>query len=280
MPLFSRSDGTLIKTESAVRQIMPYLMRGRNEAVVYHETRYDLTRTLPWLAAQNAALPADSGKKITLFHLLLFAYARTLHQRKGLNRFISGSRIWQRKGVWISFAAKKAFADDAPISTVKLEFPEDITFQQVVERTSGTVGGVRRGEKRAVDTELKLALALPVPMIRMLIGFMRWLDSMNLLPGAMIRTDPMYASLFMANLGSIGIGDVYHHLFEYGTVSLFSVVGRVEKMIFIDDNGAPAVRDGVKICWSLDERINDGFYCVNSLKIAQQIVENPAEHLA
>src|SRR5262249_16063729 len=64
MPLFSRSDGTLIKTESAVRQIMPYLMRGRNEAVVYHETRYDLTRTLPWLAAQNAALPGDSNKKI------------------------------------------------------------------------------------------------------------------------------------------------------------------------------------------------------------------------
>jgi hypothetical protein len=280
MPLFSRSDGTLIKTESPVRQIMPYLMRGRNESVVYHEMRYDLTRTLPWLAAQNAALPPDSKKKITLFHLLLFAYARTLHQRKGLNRFISGSKIYQRKGVWISFAAKKAFQDDAPISTVKIEFPEDITFAQVIERTTGSVGGVRRGEKRAVDTEMKLALALPAPMLRMLFGLLRWLDRVNLMPSAMIKTDPMYASLFMANLGSIGIGDVYHHLFEYGTVGLFAVVGRVEKMIFIDENNAPAVRDGVKICWSLDERINDGFYCVSSLKIAQQIVENPAEHIS
>ncbi len=274
MPLFSRPDGTLLKNESAVRQIMPYLMRGRNEAVVYHETRYDLTRTLPWLAAQNV-----DGKKVTLFHLLLYAYARTLHQRKGLNRFISGSKIWQRKGVWISFAAKKAFADDAPISTVKLEFPEDITFAQVIELTSGSVGVVRRGGKRAVDTEMKLALALPTPILRGVVAFLRWLDRVNLMPASMIRMDPMYASLFMANLGSIGIGDVYHHLFEYGTVSLFSVVGRVEKMIFIDEHGAAVVRDGVKICWSLDERINDGFYCVNSLKIAQQIVENPAEHI-
>jgi hypothetical protein len=127
---------------------------------------------------------------------------------------------------------------------------------------------------------MKLALALPAPLLRMVFGFLRWLDQVNLMPGAMIRNDPMYASLFMANLGSIGIGDVYHHLFEYGTVSLFAVVGRIEKMLFIDEAGAPVVKDGVKICWTLDERINDGFYCVNSLKIAQQIVENPAEHIS
>jgi hypothetical protein len=274
MPLFSRSDGALVKDLPAVRRIMPYLMRGRTESVVYHEARYDLTRTLPWLAQQSV-----DGKKVTLFHLLLYAYARTLHERPGLNRFISGARVYERNGVWISFAAKKAFADDAPFVTVKLEFPPDITFAQVIGMTSGAVGGARRGDKKPVDTELKLALALPGPLLALLMSFLRWLDRVNLMPAAMLRSDPMYASLFVANLGSIGIGDAYHHLFEYGTVSLFSAVGRIEKMVFVDEQGAAVVRDAVKICWTFDERIHDGFYCASSLKIAQNIVEDPAAHV-
>jgi hypothetical protein len=274
MPLFSRSDGTLVKDDPPVRRIMPYIMRGRNESVVYHEARYDLTRTLSWLAQQNA-----EGKKVTLFHLLLHAFARALHERPGLNRFVSGGRVWQRKGVWLSFAAKRAFADDAPFVTVKLEFPRDDTFAQVVDRVAASVGGARRGDKRAVDTELRLALAMPGPLLSLVMGFLRWLDRVNLMPRGMIAGDPMYASLFVANLGSIGLGDVYHHLYEYGTVSLFSAVGRVEKMVFVDEAGAAVVRDAVKICWSFDERIHDGFYCASSLKIAQQIVEDPATHV-
>jgi 2-oxoacid dehydrogenases acyltransferase (catalytic domain) len=277
MPLFSRSDGTLIKDLPPVRQIMPYLMKGRNESVVLHEARYDLTRTLPWLKARQA-----SGQKITLFHLLLHAIARTLHERPGLNRFVSGGHVYQRRGVWMSFAAKKAFADDAPIVTVKAEFPQEDVFADVHGRIAGAVEGARRsdGKKSAVDKELALALMLPGPLLGLVMGFLRWLDRMNLMPGAMIKGDPMYASAFVANLGSIGISDVYHHLFEYGTVSLFAAVGKIEKMVFVDaETEQPVVRDAVKVCWTFDERIHDGFYCASSLKIAQNIVEDPEKYV-
>src|SRR5262245_60148888 len=120
MPLFSRPDGTLVQGESPIRRIMPYLMRGRNESIVLHRARYDLSRTWPWLTQYNAT----QKRKATLFHLFLFACARALHERPGLNRFISGGRIYQRKGVQLSFAAKKAFVDDGPIVTIKLAFPE------------------------------------------------------------------------------------------------------------------------------------------------------------
>lgn len=110
---------------SPVRYIMPFLMRGRNESAVLHETRYDLRRTHAWLRRWNET----HARKATLFHLVLFAVARALHERPGLNRFVSGGRIYQRNGVFLSFAAKAAFADDAPIVTVKLEFPADDTFR-------------------------------------------------------------------------------------------------------------------------------------------------------
>ena len=254
-------------------------MRGRNESAVLHEARFDLTRTHAWLARFGET----HARKATLFHLVLWAVARTLHERPGLNRFVSGGRLYQRNGVFLSFAAKAAFDDDAPIVTIKVEFPKDDTFEACVERVARAVEGARLpagGKKRsAVDTELALAMALPAFVLRGVMALLRWLDRVNLMPGSMIASDPMYASAFLANLGSVGIDDTFHHLYEYGTVSLFGAVGRADKAVFVSDAGQPEVREAVKICWSFDERINDGFYCASSLQIAQRIVEDPARYI-
>ena len=50
----------------------------------------------------------------------------------------------------------------------------------------------------------------------------RWLDSVNLLPGSFIHPDPMYASMFIANLGSVKLESAFHHLYEYGNIPLFA----------------------------------------------------------
>jgi hypothetical protein len=279
MPLFSRPDGTLVPGLSPLRYVLPFLLRGRNESIILHEARFDLSRTHAWLARYGET----HARKATLFHLILWAVSRALHERPGLNRFVSGGRIYQRSGVFLSFAAKAAWSDDAPIITVKLEYPADDTFEASVERAVQAVSGVRApkktGKPTTVDKELKLAMTLPAFMVRWVVGFLRWLDHVNLMPAGMIAGDPMFASAFLANLGSLGIDDTYHHLFEYGSVSLFGAVGRAEKAVMVGEGDRPVVRDALKICWSFDERINDGFYCASSLKRVQEIVENPAEHV-
>ena len=102
MPLFRRSDGTLVPNLSNVRRMIPYLMRGRNESIIYHDETYDLTLTKAWLHAYNRA----HAQPATLFHLFLWAMGRVLNQRTGLNRFVSGGRIYERKGVYLSFARR------------------------------------------------------------------------------------------------------------------------------------------------------------------------------
>ncbi|MCU1283465.1 MAG: Pyruvate/2-oxoglutarate dehydrogenase complex, dihydrolipoamide acyltransferase, partial [bacterium] len=270
----------LVPGLSPVRYIMPFLMRGRNESAVLHEARYDLSRTHAWLARWSET----NGRKATLFHLVLWAVARTLHERPGLNRFVSGGRLYQRNGVFLSFAAKAAFDDDAPIVTIKVEFPAEDSFAACVERVARAIEGSRApaggavGKRKAstVDKELALAMKLPTFLLRGVMALLRWLDRANLMPAGMIAGDPMYASAFLANLGSLGIDDTFHHLYEYGTVSLFGAVGRAEKALFVGAGGQPEVRDALKMCWSFDERINDGFYCASSLKGVQRIVEDPA----
>jgi pyruvate/2-oxoglutarate dehydrogenase complex dihydrolipoamide acyltransferase (E2) component len=276
MPLFRRPDGVLVRDENNVRRMMPYLMRGRNESAVYHEQNCDLTKTRPWLRAFNRSHPDAPA---TLFHLLLYCFARAIRERPGLNRFIAGGRIYQRNHVEMSFAAKKVMDPDAPLVTVKMRMDEDEPFAEVVKRVASTIEDARSDRVSAVDKELKLALALPGVMVRGVMAALRGLDNVNLLPGAMIEHDPMYASAFLANLGSVGLDNTFHHLYEYGTISLFGAIGTTRKAVVVGRDGKPFVRDAVKVRWTLDERINDGLYSATGLKIAQQIIEDPERFL-
>lgn len=277
MPLFRRSDGDVIPNLPLVRRIMPYLMRTRNESVVYHDAVYAVAPAKQWLAAFNEGRPG--APPATLFHMYLWACARALHERPGLNRFVSGGHVYQRKTVQLSFAAKRAFKDDAPIATVKVEFPRGESFAACVDRLSTSIKEGRSDKERPVDKELKLTFMMPSFLIALGVRLLRFLDRYNLMPAAMMDPDPMFASLFAANLGSVGIDDVTHHLYEYGNVSLFGAMGKSGPQVFVGEDGQPAVREAVKVRWSFDERINDGFYCAASLGLVREVLEDPTKIL-
>jgi len=274
MPLSRRSDGDLVTDAGLMRRMMPYLMRTRTESVVWHRALYDLTRTLPWLERHNAA----HEQQATLFHLLLFACGRALHARPGLNRFVSGGRIYQRSGVFLSFVAKTALEDGAPFVTVKLAIPERQTFAEHVAMTAEAIDRAKGGKDREVGTELRLAFAVPSFVRRLAVSALRGLDSINLMPSTMLRPDPMFTSLFLANLGSVGIDDTFHHLYEWGNCPLFGAMGVAKKHVVVGEAGAPEARDAMFVNWTFDERVNDGLYCMGTLAIAQRIFEDPAAH--
>ena len=89
------------------------------------------------------------------------------------------------------------------------------------------------------------------------------------------QNDPMYASIFVANLGSIKLKAPWHHLSEYGTTPLFGVIGKVEKVPFVTESGELGVREEVLIRWSFDERITDGLYCAKALDLFEKNILNP-----
>lgn len=271
MPLFNRSDGTLVKTTSRVRRMIPYLMKGRNESIVYHEQVIDVTKTLRFIDEWNQT----HDNKITVFHVIMGGIARGMIARPGLNRFVSGGNTYQRNKVEISFAAKKQIKDYSALVTVKLEFPPRETFPDLVERLHASVKDSRKDTLKPVDKELKLLLKIPGFLLGFLVGLVKVFDRWNLLPGVFIKNDPMFASIFVANLGSVGIDRTWHHLYEYGTVSLFCVIGTVAKRVVPDENDQPVVRPHVRLRFAFDERINDGHYCAASLAIMREYVENP-----
>ena len=278
MPLFRRSDGDLVKDLSNSRRIMPLVMRGRNESIVFHTMQLKVTKTRAWLREYNRT--HGKHERSSLFYLFIYVWAKILNERPGLNRFVSGGHIYQRKDVWISFMAKNRLVDNSPLMTVKLKFPANESFNGTMKRISDAVNDGRYGHDSPIDKELRLLTRLPVPILRAVIAAGRWLDRFNLLPAVFIEPDPLFSSLFLTNDGSVGIGNAHHHLYESGTCSIFAVVGSIRKTVVVDRGGHADVHEVLEVGWSIDERVNDGLYCANSLLAAQRLMEDPGRYIS
>jgi hypothetical protein len=272
MPLFRRSDGDYVEKVPPYRRIMPFIMPTRTESAVYFEQVIDATRGLAYLGRWNARFP---DRKITFLHLLMYGAVQSLHERPRLNRFTIGGHLYQRRGIWVSYSAKKAFDDESPIVVLKQKFDPEMSFPEMIDQMYGSLREGRSDKKSHVDKELDLFLHAPAPVLRLGVRLLRWLDSWNLLPGSFIDPDPMYASLFIANLGSVKLESAYHHLYEYGTIPLFGVLGRLHEAVVPGPDGTARVRPQISIKWSYDERVDDGLYAAKSLDLVRVRLEDP-----
>jgi hypothetical protein len=271
MSILGRPEGAPVANLSSMRRMLPFVVPGRNQAVVYFEQIVDVTRTLAFIEEQGRT----TGKKISIFQIVLAAMVRTFVERPDLNRFVVGGKLRQRAKIEFSFAIKRAMRDDAGLTTVKVTFDPDDDLDRVGERLSAPIRDGKSGKKTTSDVEMDWFTRLPGFVLRLLLALQRWLDALNLLPAAMIRADPLYTSVFLTNLGSVGLDSAYHHLFEYGTCPFFVAVGKVKKAVLVGEDGAPVVRDVVSLKYSFDERIVDGLYCARSLEIFQRYFEDP-----
>jgi hypothetical protein len=276
MPLFGRRDGDVVRDAPPYRRMMPLLMRRRGDASVYFEQQIDAGPALAYLERANAAR-AGAAPKLTLQHLLMHALVETISARPRLNRFTMGGRLYQRRGIFISFSAKKAMNDDAPVFVVKKQFEPGQSVAQIAEHTAVGIGEGRSGRPTHVDKELDFFLRLPMFVLSPGVRFLMWLDSVNLLPFAFFREDPLYASVFIANLGSIRLDAAFHHNYEWGNIPIFVTIGQTRDVPFVKPDGSVGVRKELLLRWTLDERIEDGLYCAKALELVRARLENPVD---
>ena len=270
MPLLSRPDGVVVADVAPLRKMMTHLMPTRNEAVVYVEQDLDVSSALAYVRQCRE----NGTPRVTLFRMLLCGIVRMFSMRPHLNRFISGGALYQRHHIELSFAIKRAFTDEGDLTSTKLRFRPHEALGSCSARIGDAIRAAREGPT-AVERETALVTRLPGSLIRFLLGTQRFLDRRNLLPYAFFRDDPMYASMAFTDTGSVGLGPVYHHPFNYGTVSLFTSVGPVRRVHETQADGGTKATDIMRIRYAFDERIADGFYLARSLELLQFCLSNP-----
>ncbi len=271
-----RKDGYLVRDIDTVHAIAPYILPNRadNEAVL--ADTLDMTNVIKYIEKRNANSPEF---KYTFFHFIVAAIAKTIVLRPKMNRFYSGHRLYDRKDLLFSFVVKKKFTDSGEevLATIKIDPESDVSaIDQVYEKVKKIVFSVRKENKTdsATDT-MNMLLSIPRPILRLAMRLLCWLEYHGKYPKSIMKDDPYYSSVFLSNLGSIKMSADYHHLANWGTNSIFGIIGEMKPMPFYGTDGSVTVKQGLNLSLTVDERIADGFYFANSIKILRRFFEEP-----
>lgn len=266
-----RPDGVLATDVPAYRRFMPALMPTRTESAVYFDQRVRMAEAERLVADLRAARPELHA---TVFDVLLWALAETMHRHPRLNRFVAGGRVYQRRDVWISFTAKTELSDAGTLVEVKHRFAPGEPFEEMVRSVHDATVRMRSGARGLADKELDAFLHLPPSLRRVIVRTAAAANAWNLLPRAFVDDDPFFASAFVTNLGSVGLDAAFHHLYEYGTIPLFCAFGAIHDEVVVD-GGAPAVARVASVKFSYDERVEDGLYAAAALEEFRSLLEHP-----
>lgn len=267
-----RYDAYRIRDIDGLHFYMAYLMPKRTEAEVYINEKIDITELLKYISEKNAS----GERKVTLFHCIIAAVARTVKMRPLLNRYISGKRYYMRHEISMGFTIKKKFADHAE-ETLMIYRPKDSeNLCAITDKLAPKVSEAKKESGgQSVDDILNIVKKLPKPIMSLFMAAMNFMDVHGLMPKAFSSVDTNYCTVLLSNLGSIKCDAVYHHLNNMGTNGIVITIGEMYKETFINENGEVQVRDMVNIGATLDERIADGFYFARSLKLIKHLFKNP-----
>ena len=116
-------------------------------------------------------------------------------------------------------------------------------------------------------------------MLNWSLNFVRFLDFYGKVPKFLTDLSPFHASVYLTDLGSLGIKGAYHHLYDIGTNTVFIAFGIKTKEQFIDKDNNVTIRKSMELKVVVDERVVDGFYFAKSIKLAKRIMANPKQLL-
>lgn len=270
---YRRSDGTLVKdTRDPIGDIMPYIMRGRNESAVYYSKSYCVENIQDYIREQRKL-----GTRITVFNVISAACLHTFMRRPHLNRFVAGRRLYQHNTFDILYVVKTSMTDDGIESVARVRFDGDDTLTKVKDKMAESIDEIKGTTGKEDDRFIGMITKLPRFLKRFIVWLARVLDFHGMMPKALMELIPLYSSIFISHMGSIGGDAMFHHLYEFGTTSMFCTIGKIYLKPYRDVHTREIVwKKTIDLNITLDERICDGFYFIKSLELFDSFIDNPA----
>lgn len=268
-----RRDGYLIRNLDAMHYIMPHIYPNRCDNEAYLSERVDLTAINAYLAELNRT---ETDFPYTIFHVIVAALIKTITLRPKMNRFIANKNMYDRNEVTASFVVKKQFTDRSEEALAIIHAKEDSTLSSLHEELKQQIRDCKAEDKVDSSTDsMNLFNKLPRWLSRFLIWIACKLDKHGWVPKSLIETDPYYSSVVISNLGSIRLKSGYHHLTNWGTCSLFCIIGEKKLTPFFDETGAVTMRETVDLGLTIDERLADGYYYSKTIRLLNHLLQHP-----
>lgn len=265
-----RVDGRKVKNIPPFFKIIPQVMRTRSDSQVYYTYDMPIKYIDDYIDKK-----AKENIKISYMDVVYSALIRLLAQRPKLNRFVMNGRTYARNEILISLAIKKNLTDEGIETTIKLPFKGDENIFEIKEKLGNVISENKNtSNDNETDILAKALSVIPNFLLKFAISVIMFMDKHGLLPKAIINASPFHTSAFLTNVASLGIDAIYHHLYDFGTTGVFLAMGKKKKSYIYDDEAFKEEKC-ISLAFVCDERICDGYYFANSVKLFNRYLKKP-----
>ena len=267
-----RKDGRRIRTLPAFNNFIPFIMPVRNDATNYYDESFEITEVEQFLRR----LRADGCTHISPLHFLIAAYVRGAAAYPGVNRFVVGRRIYAHHTIEVVMTVKRELSLEGEETTIKVTFDPTDTIRDVYRKFNEKVEEIKNSpEENGTEKAAAILCKAPRWLLRFVITILRALDYYGKLPRALTDVSPFHGSMIITDLGSIGIGPVFHHIYNFGTLPAFVAFGSKRRCVELNADGQPEKRVYLDCKFSLDERIVDGYYYAKFFRLYRRLFHHP-----
>ena len=267
-----RREGRLLRSLPGFAKFIPYIMPQRNDRYIHYEESFEVTE----LDRMLRKLRVDGYKGIGILHFLIAAYIRGISRMPGINRFVVGRRIYARNNIEFVMTVKRALSLDATETTIKVFFEPTDTILDVYRKMNEKIEEIKSSEDNNGTEDVADTFArLPRFLIRFALAILRVMDYFGWIPQSLLNVSPFHGSMIITDLGSLRIGPVYHHIYNFGTLPAFIAFGAKRHAYEINRRGEVEDHKYVDCKFVLDEGIVDGHYWAQLLQAYRYMFAHP-----
>lgn len=266
-----RPDGKKVKKVAPVFKIIPSIMLERSDSQVFFKQDIPLKSMDEYISQKT-----EEGIKMSYMTIIYSAIVRIIGDRPQLNWFAMNGTLYERDKIYVSLAIKKSLTDEGEETNIKLPFTGKETIFEVKEILDAVISENKKTEtENDTDKFVNFVNLIPNFLVRWIVKLLGFLDKYGLLPRKLIDISPFHTSAYVTNVGSLGIDTIYHHLYNFGTTSMFFAMGKKKKSYIYEDDEIQKEKC-ITVAFVGDERICDGYYYANSFKQLLRYLKKPA----
>ena len=267
-----RKEGRLLRSLPAFAKFVPFIMPTRNDACNQYEESFEVSD----VDRRLRKLRVDGYKGIGILHFIIAAYIRGVSMLPGMNRFVVGRRIYARDNIEVVMTVKRSLAIDATETTIKVVFEPTDTIFDVYRKMNEKIDEIKtvEGNNNTEDVAEAMCKA-PRFLLRFALTILRIMDYFGWLPQSLLDASPFHGSMIITDLGSLRIGPIYHHIYNFGTLPVFISFGAKRHAYELDRHGNMVDRKYVDCKFVMDERTVDGHYYAQFLQAFRYICQHP-----
>ena len=265
-----RSDGRKLKNLPPFFKIIPSVMLTRNDSQVYFKQDIVLNAMDDYISKK-----LEEGIRLSYMDIIYATVVRIIAERPSLNRFAMNGRLYARDGIYLSLAIKKSLSDTGQETTLKIRYDGTENIFEIKDKLEETIKQNKDTEtSNNTDNMAGILSKIPTGFVRFAVKIFSFLDKHGLLPRVVINASPFHTSAFLTNVGSLGIDTIYHHLYNFGTTSMFFAMGKKKKSFIYEDDEIKKEKC-ITIAFVGDERICDGYYYASSFRSFIKYLNHP-----